>query len=113
MRIINLTGHVVEIRPAEGGTIRLPASDRPLRLLERPERTGTVDLGGCVVDRFEVSVELPPDLPDPQDDLLYVVPQIVARSLPGREDLVYPYDLIRNEEGRVTGARALARAVAR
>lgn len=113
MRIVNLTGHPVEVLGPDGGTLRLPASDSPLRLVEHAQEAASLTADGVVIARVLVEVETPAQLPPAVDDVLYVVPQLVARSLPDREDLVYPYDLIRDSDGRIIGARALATAVAR
>ena len=46
------------------------------------------------------------DLPEPNGDLL-IVSQICCAAVPERDDLYYPTDLIRDDEGRIVGARAL------
>lgn len=49
-------------------------------------------------------------LPEPVLAVLYVVSQMVADALPGREDLVVPVDLVRDEKGVVLYARGLGLA---
>lgn len=51
---------------------------------------------------------LDPPLPDPQPGVLYVTSRLVAEHCPERRDLVWPHELIRDEEGRPIGARGLA-----
>jgi hypothetical protein len=47
-------------------------------------------------------------LPDPEPGVLLVVSRIVAEALPNRHDLVIPDDIVRDENGNVINARALA-----
>lgn len=46
-------------------------------------------------------------LPDPQEDVLYVVSAVVRLALPHRTDLASPGGLIRDNEGRVVAAQHL------
>lgn len=49
------------------------------------------------------------DLPDPEDGVILIVSRVVAQALPSRRDLWFPHDMVRDEQGRITGARALGR----
>jgi hypothetical protein len=49
------------------------------------------------------------DLPEPQDDTLYIVSRAVAEAARDRDDLVVPDNVIRDDQGRVIACRALAR----
>ena len=48
-------------------------------------------------------------LPDPQDGVWFIVSLVVLLSVIGRDDLVAPYDEVRNAEGTVIGCRGLQR----
>jgi len=48
------------------------------------------------------------DLPAPKAGTRYVVSRVTALAARDRGDLVFPFDEIRDEHGRVTGARGLA-----
>ena len=48
------------------------------------------------------------DLPPPQPGLRYVVSRVTALAARDRSDLVFPFGEIRDDEGRVAGARGLA-----
>ncbi len=45
-------------------------------------------------------------LPDPRPDTYYIVSAMVRNALPERKDLLSPFDLVRDDEGRVVGCRA-------
>jgi len=49
------------------------------------------------------------DLPDEQQDTAYIVSRVVAEALPGRDDLYFPADLLRDGAGHVTGCKGLSR----
>lgn len=48
-------------------------------------------------------------LPEPQEGVVYVVSRQVAEAAPERRDLYVVDDTVRDEQGRVVGARGLAR----
>ena len=56
-------------------------------------------------------VSAPDDLPDPVPGVLLIVSRMVAEHTAGRDDLVFPDDLVRDESGAVTGCRRLGRTV--
>lgn len=102
-RIVNLTPHPVTIRNDRG------ERTWPSEGLARIETFAEASHSIGPVDVVTVSYGTVYGLPEPQDDVLYVVSQVLASALPERADLVFPYDLTRDDDGRVTGARALGR----
>lgn len=48
-------------------------------------------------------------LPEPTEDAVYVVSQLVVAALPERDDLAYPAGLVRDDQGSITGFSLLAR----
>ena len=48
------------------------------------------------------------DLPDPQPDTIFVVSALVAQAVPDRQDVFIVDDAVRDDQGRIIGARALA-----
>lgn len=48
-------------------------------------------------------------LPPKRPDIMYIVSQVVLDCCPDRDDLVTPYPVIRDIEGRVTGCTGFAR----
>lgn len=49
------------------------------------------------------------NLPAPQPWVAYIVSRVVAEAARGRDDLFIVDDAVRDGEGRIVGARALAR----
>lgn len=107
MEIINLTPHALNIVVGDH-TVTIP----PSGVVARVDVTRTV-AETLTVDGVEVPVNATTygavvGLPDPEPDTMYVVSALVAQAAK-RPDVLVPDDLVRDEEGRVIGARALAR----
>jgi len=49
------------------------------------------------------------NLPDPAVKTIYIVSSIVAQAVSDRTDVMIPDDPVRDEAGRIIGARGLAR----
>jgi len=75
------------------------------RVSEKIEYIGFVN-GIPIVRRVLGNVQ---DLPEKKEDTYLIVSQLVADACLGRDDLLVPADLVRDEQGRVIGCRALAR----
>lgn len=123
MELINLTPHPLTIRDADDNVDReIPKSGREARLREDPAPDGQVDgipayhVGygevAVVEDRGEDGPKVT-KLPDPAEGVIYIVPLLTALALKdsGRTDVVYPYEQTRDDNGTITGCRALARVV--
>lgn len=106
MRIINLTPHALNLVTGEG-TVTIPPSGTIARVSVNRTQIGTVSIDGVTVPLNRSQYGEVVDLPDPAEDTLYVVSALVAAACPERSDLVVPDDLVRDEQGRVIGARAL------
>lgn len=42
-------------------------------------------------------------LPEQEDNVVHIVSRMVADACPDRQDLVFPFRLIRDDQGRITG----------
>jgi hypothetical protein len=117
--LVNLTEHdvVLVARAGDGSEAAGPSlariapdgrfarvDDGAARLRERliDTESGVVRLTG--LRRSDRLV----DLPAPRAGTRYVVSRVTALAARGRGDLVFPFDEIRDEDGRVIGARGLA-----
>lgn len=119
-RLVNLTEHdvVLKARPRnDSGGVAEPSlacfvpDGRFARVDDGAARLGEhlIDTGAGVVrltwlrrsDRLA-------GLPAPREGTRYVVSRVTALAARNRGDLVFPFGEIRDEQGRVTGARGLA-----
>jgi len=113
MKIVNLTPHPVTICNGNGLSITIDRCDSPPRLEEETEVVGTVCAEGVDVPVIRKRFGKPQGLPEFRPGHVYVVSALLAQALgPTPEDagylVVIPAALIRDENGRILGARALA-----
>lgn len=108
MRLVNLTPHPVTLLVGDR-TLTIPPEPTPARCSETRTVVGAVEVDGLEVPVTVVGFGQVQGLPDPQEGVLYVVSRIVAEACRDRADLVIPDNLVRDAEGRIIGARSLAR----
>jgi hypothetical protein len=108
MRLINLTPHEITI-VREDNKIVLPPSGTIARVATTRRVVTTIEVDGMTIPVHRVEFGQVENLPEPQPGTWYIVSAIVAQAAPGRDDLVIPDDAVRDEQGRIVGARALAR----
>jgi hypothetical protein len=100
--IINLTPHALHIRQIDGGTTVIPPSGTVARRAVTREELAPLE--GIAVRR---SVFGPiTGLPEPQENVVYVVSALCAQGL-NRTDVLVPGEAIRDEAGRVIGCDGL------
>jgi len=109
MRYINLTPHVVTIYQGDEVILAIPDNGPVARLDKNVISIYTLD----GVSRITVTLGEVSGLPDPESDVTYIVSMpllmgLLARGI-YRDDVVYPFDPVRDEQGRIIGCRHLAR----
>lgn len=101
MQFINMTPHPLNI----SGT-HIPVGELPTPRLEvTREQLG--ELGGFSMVRSTMGA--PTGLPEEQEGVVLIVSALVAEhpSVAHRGDLAYPGEAIRDENGRIVGAKGL------
>jgi hypothetical protein len=95
-----------------GEQVTVPPSGAVARVAERMESLGEIVVEGVVVPVVKRSFGEVGGLPGPEPGVLYVVSALVAEAAwrVGRSDVVGLADFVRDEQGRVVGARALVAA---
>lgn len=105
MKIINLQKYPVVVIPKKGE----PISFEPEGAVQVRMDVRDVTENGVVKDGFWTHTR---DLPRPAPSTLYIVSSLVAMFelyKNGRDDLLFPWGLVRSEDGRVIGCKALCR----
>jgi hypothetical protein len=97
-KFINLTPHTVNVMG-----LSIEPSGQVARCKEISEVFGYF-AGVQMINRTYGEVE---DLPEPQSGVVYIVSALVRMALPDRWDLASPGDLIRDENGQITGCENL------
>lgn len=120
MNLVNLTPHPVRIYKEDtpdrvedlddGVMTVLEPSGALARLSESVigEETVLTD-EGVEIPVSTVSYAEVEGLPAPQQGTVYVVPLMTALAAAERDDLLVPYEQVRNREGAVVGCRRLGR----
>ena len=110
MRIVNLTPHPLNLMPEgpDGPTVTIPPSGQVARCAVDRVLVDTVAVGGITVQVNQTRFGEVSGLPDPQPDTIFVVSALVAQAVPDRSDVFIVDDAVRDDQGRIIGARALA-----
>ena len=110
MRIVNLTPHPLNLMPEgpDGPTVTIPPSGLVARCAVDRVQVDTVTVDGIAVPVNQTRFGEVSDLPNPQPDTIYIVSALVAQAVPDRQDVFIVDDAVRDEQGRIIGARALA-----
>ena len=117
VRLRNLTPHpvtIVIVPGPEGRSITIPPDPAgPARCTPTTEVVGEVqvqapDGGTDIIPIRRTIMGEVVGLPDPEPGVLLIVSRVVAEAACDRRDLVIVDDTIRDDQGRIVGARALA-----
>ncbi|MCY9532959.1 hypothetical protein M5X04_26985 [Paenibacillus alvei] len=106
INIVNLTPHTINIMSdgSDGEITSIPSSGEARATTTR-EHYGTIN----GIQIYRTSFGAVQGLPKPQKDTIYIVSSITAQAVPDRDDVFIPDDIVRDEQGRVIGCRALGR----
>jgi len=112
MRLVNLTPHPITLISPTGEQVTVPPSGVVARVTEQMESLGEIMVEGVVLPVVKRAFGAVEGLPGPEPGVLYVVSALVAEAAwkAGRSDVVGLADFVRDEQGRVVGARALVAA---
>jgi len=103
--LINLTPHLLNIIAADGSTVYIPPDgNRIARVASTSSIIATVN--GININRQTFGKVM--DLPDAQDDVVYIVSRMVKDRVPDRDDVVVPGVPFRDTDGKVIGAWGLS-----
>lgn len=108
-KIVNLTGHDVTLSDGVGRVRTFPSVGKA-RLRSNQDIEAYIDFGdGSLIPQIVMSKPIIEGLPDPQENVLYIVSGVVA-SVADRDDVVSPGRSQRESNGLVVAARALIRS---
>lgn len=109
MRLINLSTHPVTVYAGDAPLASWPASGVFARLAERHRTANAVatDQGDIPVTEVSYAPEVI-DLPEPAAGTAYLVSRVLAAQV-RRADLHFPFDEVRDDDGRIVGCRGLGR----
>lgn len=103
--LVNLTPHILNIIAADGSTVYIPPDGN------RIARVGSISTVVATVNGININRQTfgkVMDLPDAQDDVVYIVSRMVKDRVPDRDDVVVPGVPFRDTDGKVIGAWGLS-----
>ena len=104
-KIINLTAHNVNIVCSNGDVKTFEPSGTVARCTQTTTQIGCVNGIPLTQTSFGVVV----DLPQPQEDTIFIVSRLVLNACKGvRDDLIVPNDLVRDNQGNIIGCKSFA-----
>lgn len=107
MKIVNLTPHSLNIL-VDGKDIVIPPSGTVARATTVRKQIGSITIDGVDIPINKTVFGDIDGLPAPADDTIYVVSMLVAQAVPDRDDVFIVDDAVRDDQGRIIGAKALA-----
>ncbi|MEN0661416.1 hypothetical protein NST11_18980 [Caldifermentibacillus hisashii] len=107
MKIVNLTPHSLNIL-VDGKDIVIPPSGTVARAATVRKQIGSITIDGVDIPINKTVLGDIDGLPAPADDTIYVVSMLVAQAVPDRDDVFIVDDAVRDDQGRIIGAKALA-----
>ena len=103
--LVNLTPHILNIIAADGSTVYIPPDGN------RIARVGSISSIVATVNGININKQTfgkVVDLPDAQDDVVYIVSRMVKDRVPDRDDVVVPGVPFRDTDGKIIGAWGLS-----
>ena len=103
--LVNLTPHILNIIAADGSTVYIPPDGN------RIARVGSISSIVATVNGININKQTfgkVMDLPDAQDDVVYIVSRMVKDRVPDRDDVVVPGVPFRDTDGKIIGAWGLS-----
>jgi len=113
MKLVNLTPHPITLL-VEGGPVEIPPSGIVVRAKETRELVGVLGDKEISIPLYRVKYGEPEGLPEIHPDTYYIVSSLAAQSIKAHmpahvvERFVVVTDLVRDDEGRIVGARGLS-----
>ena len=108
MKLKNLTPHNVVIVINELTKIVIP-SDGIARVTETKTITPSIDVDGVIIETFKSSFGEVENLPPQEEGIMLIVSALVASAAKGRDDLLVPGELVRDDGGNIVGCKSLRR----
>jgi hypothetical protein len=115
--LVNLTPHDIHLYGWDVPEVFAPGEHKPVHVIARDgkvARLGEIDAGTQRLDGVEVELveyRSTYGLPDPEPDVWFIVSLVTALAARGRHDLLVPFRELRDRDGRIIGARILARPI--
>lgn len=106
-QFINLTDKDITIYGKNHTTITFPKSGTVAFVKQQDNILDEACVDGCLFDIGKRIYTEVGNVPKPEENILYIVPVVVAQQLPERDDLLVASNAIKNENGEIVGFTSL------
>ena len=109
--VVNRTPHPINIVNEDGEEITTYSpQDAPIRVPQESKEDGCIKTPEAIIPLSRTKYNLTRgDLPQRQEDTIYIVSSLVCQCFPDRDDFYIVNDTVRNNEGHIIGCRSLSR----
>ena len=107
MLLKNFTPHNVVI--VNGAAKIVIPSDGIARVTETKTVAPSIDVDGVAVETFVSAFGEVENLPPQEEGVMVIVSALVASATKGRDDLLVPGELVRDDGGNIVGCKSLRR----
>ena len=107
MKLKNFTPHNVVI-VINNSKIVIP-SDGIARVTETKTATPSIDVDGVTIETFRSAFGEVENLPPQEEGVMVIISALVASAAKGRDDLLVPGELVRDDGGNIVGCKSLRR----
>ena len=108
MKLKNFTPHNVVIVINNATKIVIP-SDGIARVTETKTVAPSIDVDGAIIETFISAFGEVENLPPQEEGVMLIVSALVASAAKGRDDLLVPGELVRDDGGNIVGCKSLRR----
>ena len=110
MNIINCTPHPIKICNPDTKEVLVTFKKGEVvpRLHQDEQYLGCIDYGRIGIAVTKTVFGEVQNLPEQQEDTIYIVSRLVKQACPDRTDLLVPGGVIRDDEGRIIGCSGLS-----
>ena len=108
MKLKNFTPHNVVIVNDDATKIVIP-SDGIARVTETKTVAPSIDVDGVIIETFISSFGEVENLPPQEEGVMVIVSALAASAAKGRDDLLVPGELVRDDGGNIVGCKSLRR----
>ena len=107
MLLVNLTPHAIRVRGDGDEFVTIEPSGIIARASVESSTDRFISINGDAIRLDIESVGDAENIPEPQDNTLYIVSRVVAAAS-GRKDLIVPGKPVRDSEGKTIGVENLS-----
>ena len=109
MKLKNFTPHNVVIVINDSTKKIVIPSDGIARVTETKTVAPSIDVDGVIIETFLSAFGEVENLPPQEEGVMIIVSALVASAAKGRDDLLVPGELVRDDGGNIVGCKSLRR----